>query len=50
MADLTALKVRKLGQQQELAKEFNLILTRQVCRLGDVVSPGTTVCTQGRFD
>ncbi|CAN0141257.1 unnamed protein product [Pylaiella littoralis] len=29
MSDLTALKVRKLGQQQELAKEFNFILTRQ---------------------
>eukprot|EP00903_Cladosiphon_okamuranus_P016282 g15015.t1 len=29
MSDLTALKVRKLGQQQELAQEFNLILTRQ---------------------
>eukprot|EP00752_Nemacystus_decipiens_P014659 g13056.t1 len=29
MSDLTALKVRKLGQQQELAEEFNLILTRQ---------------------
>lgn len=30
MSDLTALKIRKLEQQQELAKEFNLILTRQV--------------------
>ncbi|CAM9860517.1 unnamed protein product [Ectocarpus sp. 6 AP-2014] len=27
--ELTALKVRKLGQQEELAKEFNFILTRQ---------------------
>lgn len=28
--DLTALKVRKLAQQKELAEEFNTILTRQV--------------------
>ncbi|CAM9312804.1 unnamed protein product [Ectocarpus sp. 13 AM-2016] len=27
--ELTALKVRKLGQQEELAKEFNFTLTRQ---------------------
>ncbi|CAM9859767.1 unnamed protein product [Ectocarpus sp. 8 AP-2014] len=27
--ELTALKVRKLAQQEELAKEFNFILTRQ---------------------
>lgn len=33
MSDLTALKIRKLGQQQELAEEFNLILTRQVQEL-----------------
>lgn len=29
--ELTALKLRKLGQQKELTDEFNTILTRQVC-------------------
>lgn len=46
MSDLTALKVRKLGQQQELAKEFNFILTRQVRAIRAQTAVKTYSCSE----